>query len=175
MKGFGNSRGFTLIEVVIIVIVGAILAVVVFIKSSDFYTIKLNSAASKLASDIRFTQQMSITRQISTDKHGVVFNIPSANQYTVYEGDDPTNPARDPAGGRDFVVDYTTGEFNGVTISTPLPQDGSSRRLVKFNSKGEPLGGDGNALTAPNNTVTLTYQGNSTIVTIGAMTGRVTY
>jgi type II secretory pathway pseudopilin PulG len=172
MKRLVNTRGFTLVELVIIVIIVAVVAILVSMQSSDLYTIKLSGAARKLASDIRFAQQLAMTTQ---NLHGVVLNIPAANQYTVYEQDDPTDPARNPTGGNDFIVDYTSGEFDGVTVSTTLPQDSSSRRLVKFNSRGEAIGGDNNPLSAPNNTITLSYQGGDKDITIEPTTGRISY
>jgi len=180
MRILRKIKGFTLVEVVIIIVILTVLGFAVYMKSSDFYTIKLNSAARKLASDMRFAQQMSISTQTL---HGVVFNyalVAAPNKYTVYEANTPGNPARDPAGGRDFIVDYTTGEFMGITISTnpsytTLPIDPSSGPLVKFNSKGEPLDKDNNALTTSTNTVRLSYQATDKDIKIEPTTGRVSY
>ena len=168
-----GEKGFTFVELVLVIVATVILGVLMNFGVSYINTNKLNSASRKLISDTRFAQQMSISRQLSTDQHGVVFNIPSANKYQVFKGNDPTIPERDPTGGRDYVVDYTTGDFKDVTISTTLTADGSNRRLVKFDSQGQPFGGNGSAVAAGSNTVTLTYQGSSTTVTIGPNTGRV--
>ncbi len=167
-----RERGFTLIELVLVLLVATVVGIVVSTNLSGFPTIKVNGAARKLASDIRFAQQMAITQQV---KYGVAVNVPVANKYTVYKNDDPTVPARDPAGGNNFIVDFTTGQFQGVTLSSTLPVDGSARKLVKFDSQGQPLGGGGSALAGPNNTITLSYSGATAVVTIAPTTGRVTY
>lgn len=167
-----RQRGVTLIEVVLVLVILLVIAAVASVSLSNFASIKVNSAARKLASDIRFAQQMAISRQ---NRHGVAFNTPAANQYTVYEQDDPLNPARNPDGGNDFIINFTTGTFAGVTMTSTFAMDGGGRRLVKFDSRGEPFDGANAAVGAPNNSVTLSYQGSSAVVTVGAVTGRVTY
>jgi prepilin-type N-terminal cleavage/methylation domain-containing protein len=167
-----RQRGFTLIEVVLVLVILLVIAAVAALNLSSFASIKVNGAARRLASDIRFAQQLAMSQQV---RHGVVFNIPVANQYTVYEQDDPTNPARNPSGGGNFVMSFTAGEYQGVTIASTLPADGFGRRLVKFDSQGQPLGGTSAALVAGTNTVTLTYQGVNAVVTVAPATGRVTY
>lgn len=172
MKRLAESRGASLIEVTLILVILVFLAAVVGLNLSSFAQSKVNSAARKLASDIRFAQQMAISRQ---NRHGVAFNTPAANQYTVYEQDDPLNPARNPDGGNDFIINFTTGTFAGVTMTSTFAMDGGGRRLVKFDSRGEPFDGANTAVGVPNNTVTLSYQGSNAVVTVGAVTGRVTY
>lgn len=168
-----DEAGFTLVEWVLVIAVLAVIGgMVITIGVDSMASSKLNSAVRKLSSDIRFAQQVTTTKRIL---HGVVFNFPAAQNYRVFEQDDPTNPARDPAGGNDFDVDFTLGVFQGVTISTTLALDGAGRRLVKFNPKGEPLGGDGNAVSAGSNTVTLSYAGvPSKTITIELVTGKLT-
>lgn len=162
-----RERGFTLIEVVLVLVILLVIAAVAALNLSGFATIKVNGAARRLASDIRFAQQMATSQQV---RHGVAFNLPAVNQYTVYEQNNPADPARNPAGGADFIVDFTAGEFDGVTIATSLPGG-----LVKFDSQGQPLDAMDAPLVGGSNTVTLTYEGASAIVTVAPATGRVTY
>lgn len=158
-----GEEGWTLIELVLVVLLLVVLAVSVSVSLQNYGTIKLNGAARELASDIRFAQQLSMTQQV---RHGVIF---TANTYTVFENDNTADPARNPMGGTDFTVDYSTGEFQGITLSTVLP--GS---VVKFDSRGAPLDGSNSALTAGNNTVTLSLSGVTPItLTIQPNTGRV--
>lgn len=161
------ERGFTVIELILVIVVMAVLAAVIGLNLSSLDAIKASGAARRLASDIRFAQQMSVTQQ---NIHGVAFNVPVVQQYTVYEQNDPNNPARNPQGGNDFIVSFVTGEFEGVTIATSFPGG-----RVGFNSRGEPLDGAGSPVAPPNNTVTLTYQSTAATVTVTPLTGKLTY
>ena len=159
-----NGRGFTLIELVLIIVVVAIIGtVVVNIGVDSIADSKLNGAARKLISDLRFAQQVSGVKRI---RHGVIF---TANTYTVFENDDTADPARNPQGGADFAVDFTVGDFSGVTLATNL-----TNSVVRFDAAGRPM--EGNpvpALLAGDKTVTLTYNGVPKTVTIIQETGKV--
>lgn len=159
-----DEKGFTLIELVFLIIILGIISVVISISIGDINSTKLNSAARRLASDIRYAQQLSLTKQV---RHGVIF---TANSYTVFENDNTADPARNPQGGADFVISFTTGEFAGIAISTSLP--GS---VVKFESNGRPLDGTNAALTGATNQVTLTYSGSPKSLTITPETGKLSY
>lgn len=157
-----EEKGFTLIELVLLIIMLGIMGLVISISISDINSTKLNSAARRLASDIRYAQQLAMTTQI---RHGVIF---TANSYTVFENDNTADPARNPQGGGDFNVSFTTGEFAGVIISTSLP--GS---IVKFEAIGRPLDGNNAVLTTATNQVTFSYSGSTKNISIRPETGEV--
>lgn len=184
MKRFGDVKGFTFYEVVLILVITAVLAFTVFIKSPDFYTIKLDSAARKLASDIRFAQQLAMTRQV---RNGVVFNLTVAcppavatHTYTVFEekGVCPTvdTPARNPAGGGNLTVDYNTdAQFKGVTITSPSFCVGATcTETLEFNAEGAATDAAGTQLNS--GSVTLNYPGaTSKTITVTPSTGKISY
>lgn len=159
-----RREGFTLIELVLTIIVIAILAASVNIGINGISSARLNGAARRLVSDLRFAQQAAITKRI---RHGIIF---TANSYTVFENDLPADPARNPQGGGDFIVNFTSGDFAGVTIGATLP--GS---VVKFEPSGRPLDGANAALTPATNQVTLSYSGSPMTVTIIPETGKISY
>lgn len=163
-KNAMRKNGFTLIETVLVIIILSVVAVVLSTHLGGFYRIKVNGAAEKLASDIRFAQQLATTHQII---HGAAF---TPTGYTIYENDAPADPAHNPQGGGDFIVNYTTGELSGISVATTLPAG-----IVKFNPAGEALQSDGSPLPAGSNAVTLSYQGQSRTLTIIPATGRVNY
>jgi type II secretory pathway pseudopilin PulG len=159
-----GERGFSLIETVLIIVILSILSVTIWANLGGFSEMKLGSATKKLASEIRYAYQLSTTKQII---HGVSF---TATGYTVYENDDPLDPARNPQGGGDFVVTYTTGELEGIMVTTTLPND-----IVKFNSTGEALQDDGSPLPIGSDSVTLNYKGKTRMLSIVPSTGKVNY
>ena len=159
-----GEKGFTLIETVLVIVILSILAVTLWTNLGGFSEMKLSAAAKKLASEIRYAHQLSTTKQII---HGVSF---TATGYTVYENDDPLDPARNPHGGGAFIVTYTTGELEGITVTTTLQND-----IVKFNPTGEALQDDGSPLPVGSDSVTLNYQGNPRTLSIVPSTGKVNY
>jgi type II secretory pathway pseudopilin PulG len=160
-----HERGFTLIEAILIVVLLSIIAITIATNLGGFSAIKLNAAAKKVASDLRYAQQLSTTKQII---HGIDF---SATGYTVYENDNPADPARDPQGGGNFIVNFTSGELAGVTVATTFP----ANDIVEFNAGGEALQEDGTLLPGGSNSITLSYQGQSRTLTIVPATGKVNY
>ncbi|TAL28606.1 MAG: prepilin-type N-terminal cleavage/methylation domain-containing protein [Nitrospirae bacterium] len=163
-----KSRGFTLIETIMVMVIIAILAVVVVVRN-PFDAIKLRSAARKVAGDIRYVQKLAISNQT---RAGMAFN---ANGYSVYR--DMTVAAPYPAAVspgdpcstdplNNFIVDFNDprcSNYSGVTIAPPFI-------TIAFNSLGSPVNAAGVAIGPE--TVTVTYNGSQTI-TIAAGTGRV--
>lgn len=184
MKRFGDIKGFTFFEVVLIIVITAVLSYTLFIKSTDFYTIKLDSAARKLASDMRFAQQLAMTRQV---RNGVVFNwtvacppVAANHTYTVFEekGACPTvdTPARNPSGGGNLTVDYNTdAQFKGVTITSPSFCVGATcTETLEFDAQGAPTDVAGTQLDS--GSVMLNYPGaTSKTITVTPSTGKVSY
>ena len=160
-----SQSGFTLIELVLIVFVVTVLAAVASVALQDFGTIKLSSATRKLASDIEFTRRLATAKQT---RSAVTL---AATSYSVYEDYGTLNLARDPVGGGNFVVDYTSAryqDFAGVTLSTLLPAG-----VVKFNSLGSPLRSDDTALPAAEGKITVMLGGNARTLCIEPNTGKV--
>lgn len=54
--------GFTIIELIMVIVIISILAVLALPRFDSFYEIKLNGAVKKIISDIRYAQQMAISR-----------------------------------------------------------------------------------------------------------------
>ncbi len=162
-----KNKGFTVIETVIVISILIILAAAVIIRW-DFDPIKLEGAARKVVSDIRYTQKLAISSQA---RSAITFN---ANGYSVFTDitvpTSATSPgdtcSSDPA--FNFVVDFTAGRcsnYSGVTL-------GFTTALIAFNSLGKPVDAAGTDLATQ--TVTVNYNGSKNI-TIEAGTGRVSY
>jgi type II secretory pathway pseudopilin PulG len=130
-----KDSGFTLIEIVLILIVISVLAAVVTPKFAEFYSgIKLSSAAKKLVNDIRYAQNLATTTRTH---HKISFT--SAGSYRVLNVS-TGNPVRDPLTQADFIVDLTRSEFSGVNITLPT---GLAGDYVEFDGLGIPYDGGG--------------------------------
>src|SRR3990172_3622260 len=177
-----KSRGFSTIELVIIMILLGILAVVAATQLGKYYGgIKHENATMKIASDIRYAQNRATTTQ---QRSRVSFTSATAYEVwycTAYDSaagvcncTGTWEYARDPSKGGDFKVNLST-DFLGVTIS------GIINDCIEFNSLGRPyynasctdVNSCNNSLGA---TVTVQYSGESNkSIVIQTQTGMVSY
>jgi type II secretion system protein H len=160
------SKGFTLIELVVVMVIIGITAWLAYPKLSALNDIKLDAAARRVAADLRYAQNQSIGKR---SVHGILFE-PSAGRYTVFSPTTAT-AVTDPANrARPLRVDFVSGgEFQGVAIASAA--FGTSRG-VTFDFFGVPRDTAGVEL-ATTGRVILTYQGRADTVDVTPATGKV--
>jgi type II secretory pathway pseudopilin PulG len=145
-----NSRGVTLIEVVLIIVIIGILAAVITPEINFSCTssrASVDGAAYIIASDIRYAQECAMANRVSKS---IMFTI-GQNSYTFPATVPPTS-SLDPSGQLP----------EGVTISN----NSTDPYIVQFNSLGEPIvGGDG--------WVEVTVGGQTRRITVLDYTGKV--
>lgn len=168
------QRGFTIIELVMVLILLAVLAAVAIPRFSGYGGMKQGNAVLKIASDIRYAQNKATTTQ---QRYRINFN--STTTYDIqfcngiYNTAACTCPAwvyaTEPYTNGPFQVDLNN-EFSGVTISSPAP--GS---WLEFDSLGRPYVSPCSA-TSTGTTVTVSYSGETDRnIVIQAQTGMVEY
>ncbi len=115
-EGSARSRGFTLIELVIVITIMGILAAVSMPSMSGMSAGRTDLAAVRLAADIRYARALALSTHTATS---VVVNA-ATEVYTVYEDDTAgtiaKNPVTQTAAG--FVITYGSLEFSGVSIAS---------------------------------------------------------
>jgi Tfp pilus assembly protein FimT len=169
-----NERGFTLIELVLLIVVAGILAAVVSVGMGSINNIRLNNAASKILADLRYAQQLAMTTRT---RHGLT--IRSANVYSLHidgvaaplcDGKtcipDPTNL------GQNFVVDFTDyqqGQLSGVTLNPTNPFCGAA--TIEFNALGAPTDSVGTLLACGTINLTLAFGASTQTIQIQPNTG----
>ena|SRR5690348_15244300 len=154
-----NQLGFSLIELVMVIMIISILAVTVFIRWPGT-TINIEAQSTELQNDIRYAQALSMTE-------GQRFRWVEISS-TTYQIQNGSGTAILLPSGKTTV---TLG--SGITFGAlgNLPNN-----LVAFDGKGAPYvdtGSPGTALTTAA-TIPLTTTGASTTVTITPETGSVT-
>lgn len=154
-----RHTGFTLIEMVMVLILIGVLAVVFVPRAPSKGSLTFAGQAQQLASDIRYVQALSMTRgqRYCMNFIGTGYSMTTSNCSTSVGVEHPA--------GAVFPI-----TLDGVTLSwTNLPGN-----LVTFTGKGEPYT-DGAATTAlaTNAVITLNGDGGPGYVCVTPATGRV--
>ncbi|MEK7279741.1 MAG: prepilin-type N-terminal cleavage/methylation domain-containing protein [Nitrospirota bacterium] len=167
---YRDEKGFTLIELVIVIVLLGIIGVVVSLNLGSLSSIRVNNAIKKMVGDLRYAQQLAIATQ---SRHGLA--IDSTQTYSIHKDTggvdadikDPTNL------GNNFVVDFDTyqqGQLNGVRFSSTTPFCGVS--VIEFNSSGAPTDTNGTPLACASS---IGFAGSSGTILIEPNTGKLTY
>lgn len=170
-----RESGFTLIELVLVIIIVIILGAVLSLGLSSLSTVRLDNAVKKVVGDLRYAQQLAMTTRI---RHGMTVD-PSAAQYTIHRDISPDTAIQDAINlGATFVVNFNTyqqGQLAGVVFTSATPFcAGAPSNVVEFNSIGAPTDTDG-AVMACSSNLMLSYSGNSRTITIQPNTGSLSY
>lgn len=160
--------GFTLIELVIVLlIVGIVAAVTVTDLASSRARVALQGARLKLVGDLRYAQSLAVSRQL---RHGIVFT-PAQDRYAVY-CINTTDIVTDPLSGKPLTVAYTADAlYQGVDLVATAIGPGTSNQ-VEFDLWGKPYA-NATAALAANATVTLACDAETVTVTVTPETGKV--
>jgi len=157
------NRGFTLLELIVVLLLVGILAVIAFPRMSQ-NTIELSGQAEQVARDIRYAQTLSMTRGAAQGRHCIFF---TATGYQLRNNNNnPGTPCSiavaHPATGSSAAIVLT----GGTAVSTA----NLTGNYLEFDTKGQPtsFAGGGNA------TVTLTASGGPRTVVVSPVTGMAT-
>jgi len=160
-----RKQGFTLIELVMLIVIIGIVALVAMPKAVTSQAVRLEAACQKIASDLRYTQGMALAQQV---RFGISFD-PVSEAYFVYRVNIGT-VAMDPQTRNDFNVSFVTlNEFKGIDIAST-----NFSNKIEFDSAGAPYDGNGVILSSQG-VITLQAQAGaySRTVRIEAKTGKV--
>lgn len=161
------SRGFTLIETVILIAIIGILAAVVAVRW-DSSSMKLDSAVRKVVADVRYAQKLAISTQRLCGISPV-----GAASYRIFENGNSADPAPSPGdpcstdGAGNFVVDFAAGRcaiFSGVAVSA-MP-------TIYFDGIGAPVDAAGQPVGTQVISLSL---GSARLISVEANTGRLSY
>lgn len=154
----GRSRGFTIVELLIVVVILSIVALTAIPMMSSAASIQARSAANLIAADIEYARSMAISRG---QNYSVVFNKDTESYKIVDQsGAVIQHPVKK---GFTYVVDFRTeSRLSRVNIANAV--FGTDQTVV-FDCLGSPDSGG---------TVNLQAGGISTTITVEPVTGFVT-
>lgn len=131
------KKGITLIEVMMVLVILGILAATAVPRLRGIEAIKLTGAAKSLVSDIRYAQQIAVSRHTPTR---IIFNI-TADKYSAQEYI-PLNASwmaiKSPFTKADLTVDYSKDPYAGTNINSA---SFGGTATLGFNWTGAPSGG----------------------------------
>jgi prepilin-type N-terminal cleavage/methylation domain-containing protein len=144
-------RGFTVIEILIVMVIITIAALTAVPMMSSASSVQIRSAASMIAADLEYAKSMAISRG---QNYSVVFDQ-NTDSYRIEDQD--SNVIQHPVKkGFDYLVDFRSDtRLNRVDITGA---NFSATSDVEFDSMGSPDSGGTVSLQAGDTTVTVTVE-----------------
>lgn len=157
-----SGRGFTLVEVIIVVVILSIAAMMAIPMMSSAGSVQIRSAADAIAADLEYAKSMAISRQ---RMYSVLFDVDNESYWIQ---DDTGTIIKHPVKrGFDYVIDFKNDNrmkkvdiFSVYFDSTPT---------IKFNYLGSPFNGSDSDLNSGN--ITLQADGSTVTITVEPVTG----
>ena len=148
----GHTEGYSLIELIMVIVMTGIITAVALPRLTGFSGVDAYSAAKQVKADIRYTQELAVSKFRETT---IIFDADTdPGTYVITSsGTNPTllNRALPPS---------SKATFNAVG-------DGTTGLEYTFNSYGEP-----DITTGVDDTLTISTSGDSKDIKVIAMTGR---
>ncbi len=159
------ARGYTLIEVLIVVVILGIAGALVVPSIASADVLRVQAAVRTIVSDINFAQSDGLAHQ---EGRAIVFDPPT-NRYALLEVHGP-NP--DPQTDTIYEVDLSqANRFHDARIDSAIFDFGST---LVFDEFGGPVTAPGSATPGNGGTITVSGSGSVFAITVEAYTGRVT-
>ncbi len=152
-----SNRGFSLIELVVVIVLAAILSVAVFSRAPSKGALTINGQAEQLAADLRYAQAL-----VQAEGQRICVSFTAAGYRLTTAASGCATDVETAAG--------LTGQstLEDITLSNNLP----SSRLV-FGDKGIPYTDTVGTALASDAQLTLTGEGGTIVVRVSPVTGRV--
>ena len=160
----GPDGGFTIIEILIVVVILAIAAMTVVPMMSSAGSMQIRSAANMIAADLEYAKSMAISR----GQHFSVIFDKDTESYQIedHNGDVVPHPVQK---GSNYTIDFRNdGRLNRVGI---VDADFDTANAVTFDYLGSPYSGTGTSSPLNSGVVNLQAGSMTKTVTVEPVTG----
>lgn len=132
IEGSGRQKGFTLVEIIVVVVVIAIIGGTVMVSTESVNeNTRLTNAGYRALSDVRYAQELAMTHNRTVN----FIASTGSNGYDV-KWADTGHHVQTLLDQENLIVRFGSSEYRGVTLTTALSS------TLSFDSKGEPwIGG----------------------------------
>jgi Tfp pilus assembly protein FimT len=161
-------RGYTLIEMTVIIVIIAILALMSFIAvSASIKAGRLSSASDRIVSDLRYAQSQA---NAYGEWYGVRFDVDPVNTYTIYSTTGTSDSVADNPSKRvtNFIVNVQTD--SNLTITSVNIAGGNK---VEFSPLGTPYNDKTGSAIASEGQVVISNGSSTRTIRITPNTGRI--
>lgn len=169
-----TSRGYTLMEILVVVTILGIAGALVIPAMGETGVIKIQGAVRQVVSDLTFAQADAVAFQ---ERRAVVFDVPNSSYSlvqvpgntidvganTLY---DPTRP-----GGR-YTIDFRDDRYGDARIAAA--DFGAGSPVLIFDGLGGPIASPFSNNPGPGGTIRLTGARSAFLISVEAFTGRIT-
>lgn len=149
IEKYRNQRGFTMIEIISVLVIIGIMAAVVIVRMSSTEEYDLVSQLDVVKNHIRLAQSRAMNAYKSCG-----INFTSKTTYYLFDASAPATPVH-MLGEETATVDLGSGGKKSTLTITSAPQ------VITFNGFGSPIDAAGNPVTS--NVTVVTNAGNVTI------------
>jgi type II secretory pathway pseudopilin PulG len=155
-----RREGFTFIEMILIVTIVGIVGVTAQAFFSGIEEYRLDGAARKIASDIRYAQERAVEGH---DDYSIAFDT-SRNLYALYTMSPSAALLKDPLTRENFIVDLDDDGYAGVTMKTA---SFGGKVSLTFDKMGVPSSGGSLTIQSGNLSRAITVLAETGLVKIG--------
>jgi type II secretion system protein H len=161
-----RNIGFTLIEILIVVVIIGIAAMIAVPMMSSAASMQIRSAANIVAADLEYAKSMAISRgqnfSMVFDKNSESYSIKDQNGNTI------SHPIKK---GSLYVINFASDSRLGQVDIVDAVFNPNSSQTISFDYLGSPYSGTGTSSPLNSGIITLQAGGNTKTVTVEPVTG----
>ena len=161
---------YTLIELIMVIVIIGILAAIAIPRVTSFHSIMFSGAMKKIVENIRYVQQIAITKHTNCR---IIFN-PGNETYLAQEespgGSNTWVAITDPFSRANLIVNFINdAQYQGINITDA---NFGNTPTLRFNWEGIPQNATGANFTS-DGLVNFIYKDNNNTIYVSPYTGRV--